>query len=243
MTYLLPIVWLLRYLLGVRGVAKLPMGVFTPKIVETLLFLEEESGDGHAYWHDTRDYEGEGFWGRPSLFYLIGCFTAKVERLAEGVKISLKDVYDWHPSVQTTTAWEVEYQGGCGEWYTQTFLHWPTAANFCRSVGIDPDDNIWEVGEVDYWVWYCSAIPQWLLSPLNKLFPRFFVLATEERWKYNYNSQLNRWEKFIGEGVSNELWMVWPTAKPFTSTFEGVVPYPPQKVENVELDYYDEFDE
>lgn len=108
----LPIVWLRHYLLG-SGEAR---EVSTETVLEAKAVFEVAITDGnnpsswaptlgncwklyrpYCVYHSTL-YEGSGFHGRPTLFYLLGGFTfrlypGKVER---ELVVSGNDHYDWH---------------------------------------------------------------------------------------------------------------------------------------------------
>lgn len=43
-------------------------------------------------------YEGRGFYGRPSLFYVMGGFSFNVYKKDNKYIVSGKDFYDWHPT-------------------------------------------------------------------------------------------------------------------------------------------------
>lgn len=97
--YHYPVEWLLHYLVGTGRDKKVPSRVI--KQAETV-FAEailrnhlgnEELGGTYAVSHSTM-YEGNGFSGRPSLFYILGCFLFKYEPRTGRVWGS--DHYDWH---------------------------------------------------------------------------------------------------------------------------------------------------
>lgn len=99
--------WLHYYLTGKGGNLQVPAELVS-NILPTILWAYERNSEERmetlktyqVNFHSTTYYEGRGFEGRPPLFYMIGCFTARVKQLNE-TKYSLyiKDVYDWHPNV------------------------------------------------------------------------------------------------------------------------------------------------
>lgn len=125
--YQYPCRWLHHYLTGKGGVVKIPYQFVSP-LLDTLVdvadeYLCETEGDwdlclqeGEFYkapLHSSRWYEGSGFEGCPPLFYMIGCFTARVYRMEGAIKVYIKDVYDWHPAVvDSVTGEEYYYSSG-----------------------------------------------------------------------------------------------------------------------------------
>lgn len=97
--YHYPVEWLLHYLVGTGRDKKVPSrvikqaeAVFAEAILRNHLG-NEELGGTYAVSHSTM-YEGSGFSGRPSLFYILGCFLFKYEPRTGRVWGS--DHYDWH---------------------------------------------------------------------------------------------------------------------------------------------------
>lgn len=93
----LPLQWLAHYCAGSGKVKKIPSHLISQ--VEDSLNLAIERGmynNNEVFVHHSTLYEGTGFQNRPTLFYLVGGFTAKY--LPSKKTVILKDVYDWHPS-------------------------------------------------------------------------------------------------------------------------------------------------
>ena len=131
----------LHYYLGGRGGKLLVPTETVYEVLPSLLWLGEKTHNKIVYYetytiyfHNTTYYEGFGFEGRPSLFYMIGCFTARVKQLnSNKISVLIKDVYDWHPSVRYTVSSDDtlyrEYQEWMDDqewssiqvWYTCTF--------------------------------------------------------------------------------------------------------------------------
>jgi hypothetical protein len=90
----IPLVWLRHYLVGSGEPMNLPEEI-AEEAWQSLLEGIAEGGITHS----TR-YKGRGFWGRPTMFYLVGGFSyRKVKRRRNGsIFISGVDVYDWHPN-------------------------------------------------------------------------------------------------------------------------------------------------
>lgn len=84
-----PCKWMLHYLEGSGNPLKVPnhlvRGAFSA-------IREGSSRWGGGCIYSSTLYEGVGFWNRPTLFYLVGGFSYKVE-----TSLTAKDVYDWHP--------------------------------------------------------------------------------------------------------------------------------------------------
>lgn len=106
--------WLHYYLTGKGGKLQVPDELVF-QLLPTILWVYERNNEERmetlktyqVHFHSTTYYEGRGFEGRPALFYMIGCFTARVKQITE-TKYSLyiKDVYDWHPNyVWTVEGW------------------------------------------------------------------------------------------------------------------------------------------
>lgn len=93
----LPLKWLLHYVAG--SGTKMIVPLKTVKAAKSA-FMETiyrndrwpVFGNKHCLYHSTL-YEGKGFYGRPTLFYLVGGFTFVLHK--DG-RISGKDCYDWH---------------------------------------------------------------------------------------------------------------------------------------------------
>lgn len=54
--------------------------------------------DEFVPFHRTTLYNGAGFYGRPEMFYTVGCFTFVVRYQGDKVIIFGEDDYDWHPT-------------------------------------------------------------------------------------------------------------------------------------------------
>lgn len=97
----LPLIWLRHYVCGSGKAMEIPAEEVV-KAKEALIYAITEDGSKeggirngyHCVYHSTL-YEGVGFYGRPTLFYLMGGFTFLLRRdwLVAG-----KDRYDWHPN-------------------------------------------------------------------------------------------------------------------------------------------------
>lgn len=107
--YHYPLIWLNHYL---KGSGK-PL-----KIEERLVILAataivraiHNGGDGLTYCvnHSTL-YEGYGFHGRPTLFYLIGGFTFHLTWISDNlIRIYGSDHYDWHATTRINEDGEEE---------------------------------------------------------------------------------------------------------------------------------------
>lgn len=96
----LPLIWLRHYVLGSGVALKIPSEEVV-KAKEALMttIIEDGAKKGgirngyHCVYHSTL-YKGVGFYGRPTLFYLVGGFTFLLRR---DWLVSGKDRYDWHP--------------------------------------------------------------------------------------------------------------------------------------------------
>lgn len=94
----LPLKWLLHYISGSGKALQVP--IETVKAAKSALFEAIRShnkvvtGKYYCLYHSTL-YEGAGFYGRPTLFYLVGGFTFLFRR---DYTFSGKDQYDWHPN-------------------------------------------------------------------------------------------------------------------------------------------------
>lgn len=97
-----PIYWLSHYLNGSGETLVIPNEVMeqaAPLFVNRCGYLiDSHNGVNTVGLHHSTLYEGSGFHGRPSLFYLVGGFTYQVEATTRGIRVFGKDVYDWHPS-------------------------------------------------------------------------------------------------------------------------------------------------
>lgn len=97
-----PTLWLSHYLNGSGKTLKVPVEVMeqaAPLFVNRCGYLiDSHNGVNTVGLHHSTLYEGSGFHGRPSLFYLVGGFTYKVEATTHGIRVYGEDVYDWHPS-------------------------------------------------------------------------------------------------------------------------------------------------
>jgi len=86
--------------------------------------------DRYARWHQTIEYNGRGFWGRPELFYLIGCFTSNWSLAPDGsgVRFWGADVYDWHPTNEGhwhTSGLPIEDKPWLGVMFSLASKIWP----------------------------------------------------------------------------------------------------------------------
>lgn len=97
-----PTLWLSHYLNGSGETLKIPNEVMeqaAPLFVNRCGYLiDSHNGTNTVGLHHSTLYEGSGFHGRPSLFYLVGGFTYKVEAVTNGIYVYGEDVYDWHPA-------------------------------------------------------------------------------------------------------------------------------------------------
>lgn len=97
-----PTYWLSHYLNGSGITLVIPEEVMeqaAPLFVNRCGYLiDSHNGINTVGLHHSTLYEGSGFHGRPSLFYLVGGFTYKVEATTKGINVYGEDVYDWHPS-------------------------------------------------------------------------------------------------------------------------------------------------
>ena len=109
--YRYPLRWLRHYLVG----SGKPLEVPSNLVLQAKSALEEavrrnnydtigdvrKSPYGKFCVGHSTLYEGSGFYGRPTLFYLLGGFTFNVyPRKGGGGVVSGKDHYDWHPAVE-----------------------------------------------------------------------------------------------------------------------------------------------
>ena len=97
-----PTMWLSHYLNGSGKTLVVPEEVMeqaAPLFVKRCGYLIDScDGVNTVGLHHSTLYEGSGFHGRPSLFYLVGGFTYKVEATTHGIRAYGEDVYDWHPA-------------------------------------------------------------------------------------------------------------------------------------------------
>lgn len=97
-----PTMWLSHYLNGSGKTLVVPTEVMeqaAPLFVNRCGYLiDSHNGVNTVGLHHSTLYEGSGFHGRPSLFYLVGGFTYKVEAVTCGIRVYGEDVYDWHPA-------------------------------------------------------------------------------------------------------------------------------------------------
>lgn len=95
-----PSQWLLHYILGTGKDLTVPKSVM--KQARPLFegrygaFIKAEEEKNTVCVYSSILYEGSGFHGRPSLFYLVGGFTYTAEVDKDGVLVKLSDHYDWH---------------------------------------------------------------------------------------------------------------------------------------------------
>lgn len=96
-----PTYWLSHYLNGSGKTLEIPAEVMeqaAPLFVNRCGYLiDSYNGVNTVGLHHSTLYEGSGFHGRPSLFYLVGGFTYKVKATTHGIRVYGEDVYDWHP--------------------------------------------------------------------------------------------------------------------------------------------------
>lgn len=97
-----PTLWLSHYLNGSGKTLVVPEEVMeqaAPLFINRCGYLiDSHNGVNTVGLHHSTLYEGSGFHGRPSLFYLVGGFTYKVEAVTNGIRVFGEDVYDWHPA-------------------------------------------------------------------------------------------------------------------------------------------------
>lgn len=97
-----PTLWLSHYLNGSGETLEIPNEVMeqaAPLFINRCGYLiDSHNGVNTVGLHHSTLYEGSGFHGRPSLFYLVGGFTYKVEAVTKGIKVFGEDIYDWHPA-------------------------------------------------------------------------------------------------------------------------------------------------
>ena len=97
-----PTMWLSHYLNGSGKTLVVPAKVMeqaAPLFIKRCGYLiDSHNGINTVGLHHSTLYEGSGFHGRPSLFYLVGGFTYKVEAVTCGIRVYGEDVYDWHPA-------------------------------------------------------------------------------------------------------------------------------------------------
>lgn len=97
-----PTMWLSHYLNGSGKTLVVPEEVMeqaAPLFINRCGYLiDSHNGVNTVGLHHSTLYEGSGFHGRPSLFYLVGGFTYKVEAVTNGIRVFGEDVYDWHPA-------------------------------------------------------------------------------------------------------------------------------------------------
>lgn len=97
-----PTIWLSHYLNGSGKTLEVPAEVMeqaAPLFVNRCGYLIDScNGVNTVGLHHSTLYEGSGFHGRPSLFYLVGGFTYKVKATTHGICVYGEDVYDWHPT-------------------------------------------------------------------------------------------------------------------------------------------------
>ena len=97
-----PTMWLSHYLNGSGKTLVVPTEVMeqaAPLFTNRYGYLiDSHNGINVVGLHHSTLYEGSGFHGRPSLFYLVGGFTYRVEAVTHGIRVYGEDVYDWHPA-------------------------------------------------------------------------------------------------------------------------------------------------
>lgn len=97
-----PTMWLSHYLNGSGKTLVVPEEVMeqaAPLFINRCGYLIDScDGVNTVGLHHSTLYEGSGFHGRPSLFYLVGGFTYQVEATTHGIRAYGEDVYDWHPA-------------------------------------------------------------------------------------------------------------------------------------------------
>lgn len=97
-----PTMWLSHYLNGSGKTLVVPTEVMeqaAPLFVNRCGYLiDSYNGTNTVGLHHSTLYEGSGFHGRPSLFYLVGGFTYKVEAVTKGIRVYGEDLYDGHYS-------------------------------------------------------------------------------------------------------------------------------------------------
>jgi len=99
--------WLFHYLLGSGKNLSLPKKcIEEAKEVLLSAMYEKQIADGNICVGDSRYYNGVGFMNKPTLFYLVGGFTAQLVQSNDCANYyKIEDVYDWHPNTNGVWAW------------------------------------------------------------------------------------------------------------------------------------------
>lgn len=104
----LPLTWLGYYLQGSGRTRRVPVKILEEAASAIAATVNQEywqwgetimerSGE-YCLYHSTL-YEGSGFYGRPTMFYLVGGFSFVIPTWGDGrVCIKGVDRYDWHPA-------------------------------------------------------------------------------------------------------------------------------------------------
>ena len=122
-----PMRWLIHYLLGSGKSLRVPKFIIKEAVKSILTaiyynwdYIDVYNNGWYSTWgynqvnnfrfkmngkryfkcclNNSQIYEGSGFWGRPTLFYLVGGFTFWAEIWGPRIKILGVDHYDWHPN-------------------------------------------------------------------------------------------------------------------------------------------------
>ncbi len=101
--------WLYRYIRGKGGYAYLPQDLVKAILPSLACAYVEAQESRCTQWDGDREvipfrrttlYSGCGFFNRPEMFYMVGCFTFALSYIGDKVIVSGQDVYDWHPTAQ-----------------------------------------------------------------------------------------------------------------------------------------------
>lgn len=94
----LPMRWLLHYLIGSGHALIVPKSTINA-CCDTISNVIKRDGyvKGSHCIDSSTLYDGRGFEGRPSLFYLVGGFTFNINTIQGRICLSGVDRYDWHP--------------------------------------------------------------------------------------------------------------------------------------------------
>lgn len=167
----LPMYWLRHYIIGSGTALNVPANLVKQAKSALLAAIQANDygcrrnpfpfGGKYCVNHSTL-YEGRGFYGRPTLFYLLGGFSFRLRR--DG-KVSGKDCYDWHPTV--------DYNGE-KKYFTSPLGTGNAARVLCAFLGWLFDDKWFVVG----------GFPSGESGISNKLWDDFHAVGAKPFWSW-----------------------------------------------------------
>ena len=135
--------WLIHYLLGSGENLPLPNKCRKEAIAVIKSAIAENGIDDSVCIGDSRIYEGVGFLKKPTLFYLVGGFTAKIKfSNSKFTRFSIEDVYDWHPDCNGKWSWSATpFPKFIGKILSKFFPDLFNAGDYCMAVS----NKLWSI--------------------------------------------------------------------------------------------------